>query len=304
MKQRETPREVAARAPLSYGGGGAPPSGGGPPPRPRPAPPPYDAEPGSELADPGEDPLGEVLTEDLAGPARQTERGSAEQPAQGAVLRREGTDSTAPTRTRRLARRRPAPPAQPLPRPAPPLPKDPTALRRTTRLRTAESAGSVSRSEMIAAAVDPAAHSPVLSAPLALLSRAARRTAVFSPARCLIRPSLAAARSQTSELSSSAFNTRAVTTTGFIPPAPPLATTRIVSSSSPEPTGTVSTARPALPSTRETCFTAWSNGKGISRSISWTFFLISLATTRTKPPLPPPTAPRAASSSAKIWSSL
>lgn len=35
-----------------------------------------------------------------------------------------------------------------------------------------------------------------------------------------------------------------------------------------------------------------------------TFFLISLATTRTKRPLPPPTAPRAASSSAKTWSSL
>lgn len=44
-----------------------------------------------------------------------------------------------PTRARRLAQRRPAPPTQPLPRTTPPLPPDPAALRRTTRLCTTAS---------------------------------------------------------------------------------------------------------------------------------------------------------------------
>lgn len=100
------------------------------------------------------------------------------------------------------------------------------------------------------------------------------------------------------------FFTSAVTTTGFMPPAPPLATTRIVCRSPPGRTVRGSTVRPARSRTSTTRSTAFSNGNGRTRSISWTFFFVSLATNRVKPPPPPAPAPRAESSSPRISSSL
>lgn len=143
----------------------------------------------------------------------------------------------------------------------------------------------------------PAAHDRVY-----VCSNAARREAVRSPARCLIKPSLAAARSLTCESDAPPFVTVAVTTTGFIPPTPPAATTRIIRCSA-QGSDPRRTLRPARPSTRATRSTVSSNGKATTRSISCTFFLMSLATKRVKPPQPPATAARAASSSARSSSS-
>jgi hypothetical protein len=51
----------------------------------------------------------------------------------------------APARARRLAQRRPAPPAQPLPRTTPPLSSVPAAVRRTTRLRVTHPSAWITR---------------------------------------------------------------------------------------------------------------------------------------------------------------
>jgi putative transposase len=129
-------------------------------------------------------------------------------------------------------------------------------------------------------------------------SSMATRLAVFSPARCLISPSLAAARSRTPVVAVSALVSTAVTTTGFRPPAPPPVITRIVRRFAEGSGSSGSTWRPSAASTPCVRSTASSKANGRRRSISWTFFFKRLAVNSApRRPSPPASAPRASTRS-------
>lgn len=130
------------------------------------------------------------------------------------------------------------------------------------------------------------------------------RFAVFSPARCLMSPSLAAPRTDTAVRSGPSPVRLRVIRTGFMFPSPPptiALTTRAPARWAPS-TSSMRPARARIPSA---CVVAASTGMASARSVSYTFFFKRFAANIAprRPPDPLPLAPSAPSAAVRISSS-